>query len=1078
MPTFSEKYDQEMPELQDEKQLKARTVLKRMLDVSVPSVKAFSIDGLAYGYAIFRPEQIVNRANKADSPFDAFSTTGSVSLYLRRATDNAVIPVDKTWHGDQSGFDDFVENLRAHVIKLGHDSKSVRAFISGADVGGLRTLHRVSFRDELTKTYISDARVDISHHDLEVSSPNRKGFDGLESYGAKGVEFEKFVHSDEGARGNLHLNVADVFSDAISETCGVNGSVLKKKMNAEWERTYQMALDATAKPRNEAIVNACPDVESVEALKSAHPEFELNYIASAPSTSAMLYRKQFIDTFNEMLGVKDFHYSVRSRLLNDVLETSSMSQGAYEGYPSKKILDAVDEGKSFIPVLAAESGTPNMSKKEFRRAMEIFRANNSPDLSYTRPNLSTKKMAFALAKLPEEWFHTTVSRENGDERVDALLTPSLSFPNEVTVAAEDFMRTAAKLGSELDRLKGKGDKKEMKALTRQWEFMSKKKDLFQTLEHLESKYKIRATSRDYPEMLAQFASAVTYGSMHRSSYLDDDAVNFDPLENKLYINTEHVTGKVKDKLRDAEYEYFEQQLDEWESNNDIQPLFDGEISVEHEGKVYTLTALDNVADTIDYDFKNELKSGDVTGILVSQGDDESLIGVSVDYATDMLSIHEEFEHVPVAAVVRELVESINKGEHDKIKKENINAVQAQKDIVPNNPEDLFYDDITNGQVFVNTEGYEINSALRKSSKGTSLISLLEMNKELHKHYANFVQEANISNKENFMWEPLLEEPVTLTSDFGEKLTLSSLNTRLGLLEEGIAMNHCVFSYLQKCMAGESAILSLKDENDNRVATLELTFNDDHDKCVIGDFYGYDNSKVPGHINDMVVSFVDAVNEGNNPHITEDDIRRNADQEFDDDILIEVENSPLKKGSIVSVIPYDGPAVYLAALALEEYTPSDIDIESIMAASELNYAVYSESGIREGLENIKSLAMEAGVTPLSAARIMTINDLTPDSETLGAELHKFKSINRRVNELREELTGQLSVEQIGSEINDALLDEFGVTLFEPKKMADGYQDVVAIAQSIRAQQQEAMNTPNVEQISLPGLESRPNALRRA
>ncbi|APD92307.1 hypothetical protein BM525_20815 (plasmid) [Alteromonas mediterranea] len=1078
MPTFSEKYNQDMPEPQDENQQKARSVLKRMLDVSAPSVKAFSIDGLADGYAIYRPEKIVNSANKVGLPDDVFSTTGTVSLYLRRATDNAVIPVHKTWHGDHAGLDAIIDNLGSHLIKLGHDAESVRAFMSGADVGGLRTLHRVSYRDELTKKYVSNSRVNISHHDIEVLSPNKQGLDGIESYGSTGVEFNKFVHSDDGARGNLELNVADIFSDAMSEACGVNGSVLKKKMDAEWERTYQMALDATSKLRNEAIVNVCPGVESVEALKSAHPEFELNYIGSAPSESAMLYRKQFIDTFNEMLGMKDFHYSVRSRLLNDVLETSSMSQGSYEGYPSQKILDAVDEGKSFIPVLAAEAGTPNMSKKEFRRAMEIFRVNNSPDLSYTRPNLSTKKMAFALAKLPEEWFHTTVSRENGDVRVDALLTPALGFPSEATVAAEEFMRTAARLGSELDRLKGKGDKKEMKSIIRPWDFISKKKDLFKTLEHLESKYKIGATSRDYPEMLAQFASTVTYGSMHRSSYLNDDAVDFDPLDNALCINTRHVTEKVKDQLRDAEYEYLEQEYDKWESNDDIQPLFDGEISVEHKNKVYTLTALDNVADTIDYDFKKELKSGEVTGIVVSQGDSESLVGVNVDYTTDMLSLHEEFEHVPVAAVVKELIESVNKGEHEKIKKENITTVQAQKDNVPSHPEDFFDDDITQGQVFVNIEGFEINSALRKSSKGTSFIGLLEMNEELHKHYANFVQDANISNKDNFTWEPLLNEPVALTSGLEEKFTLSSINTRLGLLEEGTAMSHCVFSYLQRCMAGESAILSLKDENDNRVATLELTFNDERDRCEIGDFYGYGNSKVPGHINDMVMRFVDSVNQGNSPHINEDDISRTADQEFDDDILLEVENSPLKKGSVVSIIPYDGSAVYLAALALEEYTPSDIDVESIMSASELNYTVYSESGIREGLEKIKSLAKEVGMTPLSAARIMTINDLVPDSKELENELVKYKTINRRVNELRLELTGQLSVDQIGSEINDALSEEFGVTLFEPKKMAAGYQDVVAIAQSIRAQQQEARKTPDVEQISLPGLESAPNALRRA
>ena len=397
------------------------------------------------------------------------------------------------------------------------------------------------------------------------------------------------------------------------------------------------------------------------------------------------------------------------------------------------------------------------------------------------------------------------------------------------------------------------------------------------------------------------------------------------------------------------------------------------------------------------------------------------------------------------------------------------AFQAVREQIDDAPEDVSFDEIQPfddmlpyDSVYDTIEGFEIKNAIRQSRKGTSLISALEMNTELHKHFGSLVQEANLGNKKDFQWEALFDGSLTLKSPSGKQYSLTNINTRLELLEEGSVMNHCVFSYLSRCMAGESVILSLKDEEGNRVATAELNLEPDNgaETCTIGDFYGYANSSVPKDADAVVSAFVDAINQGENPHVSHDDIERVVGQEFNDDVLLDVEHQPLDNGSLCSIIPYDGPGVYVAALAIEAFTPDDVTIDSITCTNDLTYQVYADSGIEEGLDTIKKLAKEVGMSPLDVARVMVINELSPDSDELKAVVTNAQTINGRINELRGELAGQLPVSQMAAIINEALFEEFDVTLYEPEKMAAGHQGVVAVSQSIQTQKMESERLRNL------------------
>lgn len=1069
MATFTEKYKDLFPENPFERRKKIIACMKRALDLIPPQVKPVTIGDYVDGYAIYTPEEIVNPAKRLGDPEDAFSTKGNVTLYLRRLKDDCYYPVELQLPGGRlfdgaSALQHVADNIETLLKDFKY--KAAQAFCSGMDIGSVSTESKFTFKNVITGDFENNITISTRYALMQNQHPSNQEPLTLKSTSYNRFKFEVFATGEQNTSG-FSIRVEDLMDDDLTRKLGIDNGELRKAILNEWKRGFELPYAAATRARNNKILAAIEDIPTEAELTNKYDEQELNFIAGAPTDAAILYRSQFIDNLENMLSFKTVSSPVKERMMLDIMTVSSLYNDMSNGRKNERMIQAIDNGQSFIPFLAMAAGTPNVSKKEYRRAMDILKANNSEDASIYRPDMKKKSLAFALAKLPEDWFTMKVSDEWGEEHLDLLTSEFVDVDPELRPAVTVMIDYAAKLGAELDGLKGLGDKKRMKEVMKPWQFMNKAGDLSSVLKRLEDKHKIKATFSDYSSMLGQLMMPVNLGAIYRADYLGNDSVKFDISDNELSIDTSHVTKEVKEVLQQREFEAREEYRAEWEMKSDITPLFEGAIELEIDGEQYTFESLSSTDYVVDGEHENALKRGEMIGLSVTdaQGSTE-VIMVNFDHFDERLSIDDAFEHSDFAPAVATFIEKLQDYEVSEVSAEALRIVREQLDDAP---EDVGFDDIQlfddmlpYDSVYNTIEGFELKNAIRQSRKGTSLISALEMNTELHKHFGSLVQEANLGNKKNFQWEALFDGSLNLKSPSGKQYSLTNINTRLDLLEEGSVMNHCVFSYLSRCMAGEAVILSLKDEEGNRVATAELNLEPDNgaETCTIGDFYGYANSSVPKDADAVVSAFVDAINRGDNPHVSHDDIERVVGQEFNDDVLIDVENEPLENGSICSIIPYDGPGVYVAALAIEAFTPDDVKINSITSTNGLTYQVYADSGIEEGLDTIKKLAEEVGMSPLDVARVMVINELSPDSDELKAVVTNAQAINGRINELRGELAGQLPVSQIGAIINETLFEEFDVTLYEPEKMAAGHQGVVAVSQSIQTQKMESERLRNL------------------
>lgn len=1076
MATFTEKYKDLFPESRVERRRQIIACMKRALDLMPPKVEPVTIGDYADGYAIYTPEEIVNPAKRLGDPEDAFSTKGNVTLYLRRLKDDSYYPVELKLPGGKlfdgaTALQHVADNVETLLKEFKY--KAAQAFCSGLDIGSVSTESKFTFKNVITGDFENNISISTRYAQMHNQHPSNQEPLRLKSTEYNRFKFEAFATGEQNTSG-FSIRVADLMDDHFVRNLGIEVKPLQNAILNEWRRGFELPYTAVTRARNNKILAAIEDIPTAAELTAKYDEQELNFIGAAPADAAILYRSQFIDNLENMLSLKAVSSPVKERIMLDIMTVSSLYNDPSNGRKNVKMIEAIDNGQSFIPLLAMASGTPNVSKKEYRRAMDIIKANNSDDASLYRPYMKSKAIAFALAKLPEDWFTIKVSDGWGEEYLDLLISESVDVDAEIRPAAAVLVDYAAKLGAELDGLKGVGDKRRMKEVMKPWQFMNKAGDLTPVLKQLEDKHKIKATFSDYSSMLGQLMMPVNFGAIYRSGYLDNDSVNFDIHDNELSIDTNKVTESVKEVMREREFEAREEYRAEWEMKSEITPLFEGSIEIDVGGEGYTFESLSSTDSVFDSDHEDALKRGEMIGFSVtdSQGVNE-VIMVNLEQFENHLSIDDAFEYSDFAPVVEAFIEKIHNNDVPEVSDEALQEVQYQRDDAP---DDIGFDDIDlfddmpgYNSVYNTIEGFELKNAIRQSRKGTSLISALEMNTELHKHFGSLVQEANLGNKKNFTWEALFDGSLNLKSPSGKQYTLTNINSRLDLLEEGSVMNHCVFSYLSRCMAGESVILSLKDDAGNRVATAELNLEPDNgtETCTIGDFYGYANSSVPKDADAVVSAFVDAINQGENPHVSHDDIERVVNQEFNDDILVDVENEPLNNGSTCSIIPYDGPGVYVAALAIEAFTPDDVTINSITETNELTYQVYADSGIEDGLDTIKKLANEVGMSPLDVARVMVINELSPDSDELKAVITNAQAINGRINELRGELAGQLPVPQIAAIINEELFEEFDVTLYEPEKMAAGHQGVVAVSQSIQTQKMESERLSNLV-IESPGL----------
>ena len=123
----------------------------------------------------------------------------------------------------------------------------------------------------------------------------------------------------------------------------------------------------------------------------------------------------------------------------------------------------------------------------------------------------------------------------------------------------------------------------------------------------------------------------------------------------------------------------------------------------------------------------------------------------------------------------------------------------------------------------------------KIGSQTTFQGFLKKQAEWHRKMAHEENQRQLTNlKEHYTWQPLVQ-----TVELGE-LKATGLNSSGELIEEGVAMAHCVGGYFHSCYQNRCRIFSLTLAG-QRVATLEVTCRGE--RWSQGQLYGPGNSKI-------------------------------------------------------------------------------------------------------------------------------------------------------------------------------------------------------------------------------------------
>lgn len=211
--------------------------------------------------------------------------------------------------------------------------------------------------------------------------------------------------------------------------------------------------------------------------------------------------------------------------------------------------------------------------------------------------------------------------------------------------------------------------------------------------------------------------------------------------------------------------------------------------------------------------------------------------------------------------------------------------------------------------------------------------ILDLNDSLHKEYGKILRQLNNFSDKNFEWEPMLSAPfVYQESDVVEPYTAYPIHSRIDLLEEGNMMGHCVFSYLSKSMAGESYIFSIRDKDDNRVATLELVRDGEHDEdekplFSLSQCFGPRNTSAPYGAHALAEQLIEQLNE------REIDFKHEPGLSDESKYLFEEAESDLaNKGDMFRSIPHNSDAAYLIEEIVDKFLPEGLSFKDYFESS--------------------------------------------------------------------------------------------------------------------------------------------------
>ncbi len=926
--------------------------LRRFAKASAPSAASFvGKSNVAYE-VVFNPTRWKMGPSKEDESVIKEITSGC--LYIAITDPNGQIYRLTDLKGELT-FTQF-EKLNGDLVEqlIRKNSVAGAAFIDGVDAFSLgrEYIPMPPVNGRYQKPNSKDHRqLSLVRHQTALSVPSYDYGDSLSSRGGVTMDHLLSTPYDETYPSTItihfsRLREAEMYKSLMMEQAFKDNA---EPLTALFSQSMMAAItnaDTMSNERQKELLgNEASSVPFSGEKAWMYPDVIKNYIANGGTDLIRQYRREFVEiSYQFLIGgaqaeseQNDFKmpdFDLMSRLIKMVESPGKLD---YLNTPRvNEIMDTIDAGRYPSKEIASLHGCPNVSKKQFKRALSLWGEaktlsigsgwNDLADAS-TPPALEA---AFAYAKLPPQWLVW-----DKDQVPDLFFAQNVKLkdaPLDVWKRTLPFLKRA---GQTLDKLDGKiradkalllspdtenkteiksrlsGYVRDQKALASQWSWLSEKdKPMLEKIIHFDEKYKVKASFHDYGEMLMNLVDTCVMRSIVDSEELEskDNIVSLDEDNMSVDIDEEELSRQYINHL-DSEH-----------AIQDHEPPEDW---------------------------------------------DEEEYG---DYDPEYPSMYTDSLYLPGSMQVGRLT----------------------------------------------------------SENQSSFKKMAELNHEMHKSYNVFLREANSTSDENISWTPIVDEPFMLNDQFEAR----PISDRLDLLEEGQAMGHCVFSYISKCLAGDSVIISVRDKNgsdpeNNRVATIELTpiepeYNE-HDSNAFG--YEIEQCYGPGNTSSGYVSEIEELVESWLEKVAKGEVPTNGEKitqsgEAAGDLIERVEKDPLEEGGLLKQIPYNSDGAYMAYFQFDKFTPQGCSVEDVVSDNDTAYQFFVGSGFYRDVLAIKELSRKWDVPAMDVVRYKTRHDIS-EVDKIGPHKEALDTLVLGLSQVVSGSAGQLTAEQVSTDCSDYL-----------------------------------------------------------
>lgn len=296
---------------------------------------------------------------------------------------------------------------------------------------------------------------------------------------------------------------------------------------------------------------------------------------------------------------------------------------------------------------------------------------------------------------------------------------------------------------------------------------------------------------------------------------------------------------------------------------------------------------------------------------------------------------------------------------------------------------------------------------------------LSLNNRIHAEHSKMIKALNKYSDKNFTWDALLPEPFIYHGQSGN-VTAHVIDNRLDLLEEGNMMSHCVFSYLSDCIDGESVILSLRDDNNERIATVELkkdsiSEDDELPLFEIAQCFAHRNKEAPASAWEAANALIERLNSRTLTFKPELGIAEKSE-----DLFLSAQTNPLSEGDLFMSIPYTTDAALLLQDVIARYLPKGKSLDSYFSSMCPSfYDVYLDSTFKDENDLICTLKEKYD---LNAAALIQIKEdfKIRGFKALPATMHQLSCLHQEIETIKKTLLESgLTNEQVLTEIINSL-----------------------------------------------------------